>query len=460
MAFRREERNYDLYLAWAGNAGNIWLVSAKTGEILETLWESKTNPPGAVFRLPPSPRLIDWRRLTLPEFVSQRAPKADVPLSEWLAQSVWGIDQALAAHIAHVVGDSSTPPGTSRQWWMQFSTILRELRDAVRIDSPVIVQEETSAERVILPSVESRDGTKFDSLSDALAFADSLSLERSQSAERLGTLRTALEQRLRVAQARRATLEKAADGQRESDLVKRQADLLGAQRNLIQRGLADARITDWESGEKLTVPLDPALSPQENIDALYKRARKLTNAATHARGALPGVRVEIDRLEELVRTLASEPVDDATLERVSAALGIAEPESPTRPVAQQRRLPYREFRIGDHIVLVGRSSRDNDELTRRIARPGDLFLHADQVGGSHVILRRRSGTGEFPADLIVAAGQIAAFFSRARNSGLVPVIYTDVRHVTKPRKAPPGRVRVTNEKSIMVRPLPPPGYHE
>jgi predicted ribosome quality control (RQC) complex YloA/Tae2 family protein len=76
-----------------------------------------------------------------------------------------------------------------------------------------------------------------------------------------------------------------------------------------------------------------------------------------------------------------------------------------------------------------------------------------------VILRRESKSSAISRELIVQAAQVAAFFSKAKHSHLVPVIYTEVRHVRKPRKAPAGLVQVTKEKSMMVQPLPPPGYH-
>jgi predicted ribosome quality control (RQC) complex YloA/Tae2 family protein len=111
-------------------------------------------------------------------------------------------------------------------------------------------------------------------------------------------------------------------------------------------------------------------------------------------------------------------------------------------------------------VLVGKSRRDNDELTLHVARPHDLFLHADKVGGSHVIVRVPEKGREVPRDVLTVAAQAAAYFSKAKHSGMVPVIYTEVRYVTKPRKAPPGLVRVTREQSLMVEPLAPPGYHD
>jgi predicted ribosome quality control (RQC) complex YloA/Tae2 family protein len=104
---------------------------------------------------------------------------------------------------------------------------------------------------------------------------------------------------------------------------------------------------------------------------------------------------------------------------------------------------------------VGRNNRENDELTHRVARPEDLWFHAQGVPGSHVVLRR-SGRKDHPGKRILelAAG-LAAHFSRARHSGTVPVIYTQRRYVRKPKGAKPGLAAVQREKTIFVAPLSP-----
>jgi len=148
---------------------------------------------------------------------------------------------------------------------------------------------------------------------------------------------------------------------------------------------------------------------------------------------------------------------------VSAALrgdGVSGARPPDTKGDPTRRLPYREFAVGKYVILVGKSRKDNDELTLHIARPYDLFFHADRVGGSHVIVRQPEKGREFPPEVLATAARAAAYFSKAKHSNLVPVIYTEVRYVTKPRKAPAGLVRVINEKSLMAEPAPPPGYHD
>ena len=103
-------------------------------------------------------------------------------------------------------------------------------------------------------------------------------------------------------------------------------------------------------------------------------------------------------------------------------------------------------------VLIGRNSRENDELTFRVAAGNDFWLHVADYSGSHVIVRNAAGDAELDEALLVKAAQLAAYHSQARNSSKVEVHYTQRKHVGKPKKAPPGLVRLREFKTITVEP--------
>jgi predicted ribosome quality control (RQC) complex YloA/Tae2 family protein len=110
----------------------------------------------------------------------------------------------------------------------------------------------------------------------------------------------------------------------------------------------------------------------------------------------------------------------------------------------------RHFVSGDGLaILVGRNNAANDELTLRIARPEDLWLHVEGYGGSHVVVRR-GGRAEVPRQTLVDAAQLAAYYSQARGQRKVPVHYTLRKHVRKPKGAKPGLVTITQEKTILA----------
>lgn len=120
--------------------------------------------------------------------------------------------------------------------------------------------------------------------------------------------------------------------------------------------------------------------------------------------------------------------------------------------------PFRRFvSPGGLEVLLGRNNRENDELSLRVAGPDDLWLHARGVPGSHAVLRvpssfSSSSSETLPAEDLEFAASLAAFFSKAREGGKVPVTFTRARNVKKPRGAPPGLVTLMSEKVVSVRP--------
>jgi len=110
--------------------------------------------------------------------------------------------------------------------------------------------------------------------------------------------------------------------------------------------------------------------------------------------------------------------------------------------------------VGGYEVLAGKTDADNDMLSLELAAPGDLWFHVRALPGSHVILRQPEGQQPDRA-AIKQAASIAAWHSKARDAGIVPVCYTEARHVGKPRRAKPGSVTVKREKIVKVRPALP-----
>ncbi len=106
---------------------------------------------------------------------------------------------------------------------------------------------------------------------------------------------------------------------------------------------------------------------------------------------------------------------------------------------------------GGFRVLVGRTDRDNDRLSLEIARQDDYWFHVRALPGSHVVLQAPEGV-EADRGTLEQAAAIAAYHSKARNAGLVPVSYTRARNVSKPRGAKPGTVQIAKEKVLKVRP--------
>ena len=230
------------------------------------------------------------------------------------------------------------------------------------------------------------------------------------------------------------------------------AELLLPVASRLPRGAREARVPDWsrvdEEGRPAEVPiaLDPALSAAENAQRWLRRAKRYQAAAERIEARRLEVGEELSRAESLL-SRAESAQDAGQLAAVEAEAPAA---APGRKTQAATRLPYRKFISQSGApILVGRSARDNDTLTIRVARGNDLWLHARGMQGAHVVV---PGPGESPDGRTLGdAALLAAHFSSARGQEGVEVAWTRCKHVRKAKGSAPGSVTVTQEKVLRVR---------
>jgi len=253
----------------------------------------------------------------------------------------------------------------------------------------------------------------------------------------------------------------------QADRLASQAQWLIAEATRAPRGATKLVVTDWSSGEAvpLEVPLDPSKSAKDQIAAMFKRAKRLRLGARIAEERLEQAdrqraAVEAGRqaladasdlvaLEDVLQQAKRAAPRDVTL--VGGARGSAEGGASAKAKGKPGRTPYRTFfaRSGRKL-LVGKGAADNDALTLHVARPHDLWLHAKDRTGAHVIVPLDKGQTCASEDLIDAA-HLAAHFSDGREEKVVDIQYTDRRYLRKPKGSPPGFVVVDREKVLVLR---------
>lgn len=207
------------------------------------------------------------------------------------------------------------------------------------------------------------------------------------------------------------------------------------------------KVADWLTGEARELIIDG--SPHTHAEALYKRARRFERGVPHSKRRLEQLDAQEIRLEELAERLG-DSANAAELGGLFEEAGIRFETKATRARHQEARLPYRQFRTGEGRIFVGRSARDNDELTLRVARPGDYWLHVRGRPGSHVVVPLTKGLSIHP-ELLLDAAHLAAHFSPASREGSVDVAHTERRYVRKRRGTPEGSVFLEREKTIHLR---------
>jgi len=239
----------------------------------------------------------------------------------------------------------------------------------------------------------------------------------------------------------------------QAEELQTRAHLLRANLGRVGRGASSVEVVDFE-GRPATVPLDPAASPVENMTRLFERAKRLRRATGRIEERRERAGVDLERFAALlsaVEAAGSEGEIDAILGAVGERYrGLVANALPRRE-RRLARAPFKEFGIAaGRTARVGRSAADNDALTLRHSRPDDLWLHVRGRKGSHVVVPL--GRGEEPTtDVLVDAAHLAARFSDARDDEDVEVTYTRRRYVQKPRGAPPGAVRLLQERTLYLK---------
>lgn len=234
--------------------------------------------------------------------------------------------------------------------------------------------------------------------------------------------------------------------------------LLVAQGKTIPRGARHAKLIDWETNESIAVDLAPDKPIQDQAAEFFQKARRLQRGADVMHKRLADTQKQISALEPFLTDLRDTPLDWNVLQSIaermsSAGLQVHPPTPVLQPkhLGQDERKPYHTFgSTNGRQILVGRSGPDNDELVTRIARPHDLWLHAKNVTGAHVIVPLEKNRS-CPPDVLVDAATLAAHFSEARHESVCEVSYVERRYVRKPRKSAPGAVTTQREKVIVVR---------
>ncbi|MCR5176768.1 MAG: NFACT family protein [Anaerovibrio sp.] len=206
-----------------------------------------------------------------------------------------------------------------------------------------------------------------------------------------------------------------------------------------------------ESGESISIAMDQRLSVSENVQAYYKKYDKLKRGKELLEKQLEKCLDDIKYLASIETSLEASTslaeINDIKTELITNNI-LRENLKKHASVKQSQ--PFKFTAPDGTTILVGKNNYQNDRLTFKVSNPGDIWLHTQEIPGSHVIIRC---DGEEPAeDTLLLASYLAVHFSQAANSSKVPVDYTRCRFVKKPAGAKPGFVIFTNQSTLYVTP--------
>ena len=240
----------------------------------------------------------------------------------------------------------------------------------------------------------------------------------------------------------------------DRERLRQLGDIVTANIHSIKKGQKYVEAEDFydENMPVIKIPISEVLSPQENAAKFYKDYTRMKNAQKELTHQLELGRTELQYLESVLDELTRADSEQA-LEEIRQELqagGYLRKDTGKRKMKQSKLQPMR-FESTDGIgIYVGRNNRQNDELTFRLASKGDIWLHAQKVHGSHVIIAANGRP--VPDDTITQAAQLAAYHSELRLGKNVPVDVTPVKQIKRPPGAKPGMVIYHTYRTVIVNP--------
>ncbi len=264
------------------------------------------------------------------------------------------------------------------------------------------------------------------------------------------------ERKLKNARALLVGLERRRTAADESERVQQDGELVKANLGRIARGAKSLETADLYDPDMRprTIALDPKLSPHENLERIFDRAKKLERSRGAVAGEIALATDKIARLESLLAAARADDADVAALEQDAIAQGwIDAPQSTLegRKEAPAPRLPYKTYAaFAGGEIRVGRNARYNDDLTFHHARGNDVWLHTADAPGSHVVLRVEKGA-EPQAEELLDAAHLAVHFSPLAGAMRARVHVARRKEVHKPRGAKPGLVTLSGGRVLELR---------
>lgn len=448
--------DYLLITEMMGRHSNIVLVRQRDMKIMESIKHVGADVntyrlllPGAEYILPPAQDKLDpaayedaalSERLELP-FSEHDFARYFTGISKLTSETLYKVYRKQAAQAP----DEPVP------------AIRRTLQEALAADTFFVFLKNDVPRDVslVLPPEDTLAAydeiEEFDSPSQALDFyigeRDKTNRVRERSHDILRVVQANIERVERKIKILNKVLEDAA--KKDDDLMK--GELLKANLHQLADGQSTVTVTNYydEGQGQLEIRLDPNKTVTENMQNFFNRYNKLKRSEENAREQLLLADDELSYLNSVADSVmrSEEPADIAEIRQELVVAGYIryksqkkKKESPSRPMSFQSTEGF--------TIYVGKNNNQNDYLTTKLAGPTDTWLHTKNYPGSHVIIK---GT-DFGDETLLEAANLAAWFSKAQAGSKVPVDYTQVRHVKKPKGARPGMVIYTTNKTVYVDP--------
>ncbi len=450
-----------LYLEIMGRHSNLTLVS-EDGVIIDAIRHVnaemsrvRTVLPGGQYHLPPQPDKLTPENRTA-EALKERLSALSMPLSKGLMECVAGMAGVCSREVCAQIGvDASTPIPE-----LDMDVVAPKLAAffATVQAAPVTLYDGAGAAVDFFPfvyhsfaTVDQRPMPTLSQAMDAFYLGRDLRMRMQQKSAGLQKhVKSALE---RTEKKKAIMLETLRQSDRaEQDRI--YGDLLTANLHAIQRGAQSVTVQNYYDPEcpEVSIPLSTRQTPSQNAQSYYKKYRKAKVAEQYAKEQLKTIERDLLLLESALEDLdkCQTTTDLAEIRYVLTEAGFVRPDPSQKQRGKPKKLqegkPYRFTAPDGTPVEVGKNSLQNDRLTLH-ARGNETWLHAQNIPGSHVIIRTEAEPSD---ETLLFAAKLAAYFSKGRNHPQQAVDYTKRKYVKKGAGAPAGLVTYTHFKTLII----------
>lgn len=461
--------NKVLIIEIMGRHSNIILVNEGTGSVIDSIKHISPDMssfrqvlPGLTYKLPPMQDKMEPLSFSTSEFEKRLNQAPDVSkLGKFLSSAINGINIFAAREICYNSGLDEDVSISSLD--VNSRAVLVETLKAFTDN---IVKGE------FLPCLYYDDNMLYDFYSFNLNYLKHLKIEertsishaieefyfgkdkydrlKQRSSDILKIVNTNLDRCLKKLSIQEEKLLEC----KGKDRWKIYGDLIMSNLYSLQKGDSSAKVVNFydENQELIEIPLDIMLSPSQNAQRYYKKYNKEKTAETMVLEQKKENLSEIEYLENQLVNINNcteeNEIEEIRSELISMGYIKKNRKTASKKVKQSKPLHYLSS-DGTHIY-VGKNNVQNDFLTTKFAEPQDIWLHTKNIPGSHVIIKR--GQEPVSDEALLEGANLAAFYSKARNSSSVPVDYTERKNVKKPSGAKPGMVIYYTNKTVYVTP--------
>ncbi len=431
---------------------SIKRINASISSVREVL-------PGYTYFIPNTLEKLDSLIATREDFINSVCTK-NLPLTKAIYTTYIGFSPTVSEEICQSSGlDSDLAASTLEDdYKLHLAGIFCNYVDEIKSScfTPCIVYDKSVPKDyfVIKPSSYPEDKIRyFDSVSKMLEAFYAEKNSHTRIHQRSGDLRQIINTNLDRNYKKYSLQLKQLDDTKNRDKYKLYGELLNAYGYEIISGSSECTVNNYYTGEDITIPLDKDLSPQENSRKYYEKYNKQKRTYEALIEQVAATKTEIDQLESIKTSLeiAVAYEDLVQIKEELVTYGFIRSKGPIKGRAEKAKSkPFHYLSTDGFDIFVGKNNIQNEELTFKIASGNDLWFHAKNMPGSHVIVK--TGNTPLPDSTYEDAARLAAYYSKGRDMEKVEVDYVEKKHVKKVPGAPLGFVIYNTNYSMNISP--------